>query len=277
MVRLVAAVPPPRAHLLKYFGVLSSHSSLRREVVPKPPPDPTQRRPPLAAGDQLELPVMRRPQRRSPQAPPMGLADPRTYSAQTSTAVPDAAAQCDGSRRLRLPRTLSGSWPSSGSARSRLLHPDRHRPASSPCRSGEVRHRWPASRLPTRRTTALRSSDPAICRPLAPAPLSRSADCRFVPARTAPAQRRVHSAPGRFAASFFLCVPAVRRNFFLITFLQVAVLSPRRTSFSRQRASDNLVAGSAARVVPLRWGSPSRSRLANVSRESFGPLNPRMV
>jgi hypothetical protein len=38
-VRLVAAVPPPRWHLLRYFGILSSHSRLRREVVPCPPAD----------------------------------------------------------------------------------------------------------------------------------------------------------------------------------------------------------------------------------------------
>lgn len=55
MVRLVAAVPPPRFHLLRYFGVLSSHSSLRREVVPHPPADPSATAPPPAPGDQLEL------------------------------------------------------------------------------------------------------------------------------------------------------------------------------------------------------------------------------
>jgi hypothetical protein len=55
MVRLVAAVPPPRWHLLRYFGVLSSHSRLRREVVPHPPADPTATAPPPAPGDQLEL------------------------------------------------------------------------------------------------------------------------------------------------------------------------------------------------------------------------------
>lgn len=55
MVRLVAAVPPPRFHLLRYFGVLSSHSRLRREVVPHPPPDPRATAPPPAPGDQLEL------------------------------------------------------------------------------------------------------------------------------------------------------------------------------------------------------------------------------
>jgi len=53
--RLVAAVPPPRMHLLRYFGVLSSHSKLRREVVPEPPEDPTRLEPSPAAGDQLAL------------------------------------------------------------------------------------------------------------------------------------------------------------------------------------------------------------------------------
>jgi len=33
--RLCALVPPPRFHLLRYFGVLSAHASLRAEVVPK--------------------------------------------------------------------------------------------------------------------------------------------------------------------------------------------------------------------------------------------------
>jgi hypothetical protein len=53
--RLVAAVPPPRWHLLRYFGVLSSHSSRRRLVVPTPPVDSTASKPPPARGDQLEL------------------------------------------------------------------------------------------------------------------------------------------------------------------------------------------------------------------------------
>ena len=53
--RLVAAVPPPRFHTLRYFGVLSSHSSRRALVVPSAPPDPTSTKPPPAPGDQLEL------------------------------------------------------------------------------------------------------------------------------------------------------------------------------------------------------------------------------
>jgi hypothetical protein len=36
LTRLVAAVPPPRQHQLRYFGVLSSHAKLRAEVVPCP-------------------------------------------------------------------------------------------------------------------------------------------------------------------------------------------------------------------------------------------------
>jgi Putative transposase len=55
LTRLVAAVPPPRLHLLRYFGVLSSHSSLRAKVVPHPLHHPAQCRPPPAPGDQLEL------------------------------------------------------------------------------------------------------------------------------------------------------------------------------------------------------------------------------
>ncbi|MFO0567388.1 MAG: transposase, partial [Polyangiaceae bacterium] len=55
LARLIATIPPPKFHLLRYFGVLSSHSALRPEVVPLPPDDPTLRRPPPAPGDQLEL------------------------------------------------------------------------------------------------------------------------------------------------------------------------------------------------------------------------------
>ena len=55
MVRLVAAIPPPRFHMFRYFGVLSSHSKLRREVVPTPPDDPTRYKAPPAPGDELDL------------------------------------------------------------------------------------------------------------------------------------------------------------------------------------------------------------------------------
>jgi hypothetical protein len=55
LVRLCAAVPPPRFHMLRYFGVLSSHSSYRSRVVPEAPEDASCHRPPPAVGDQLEL------------------------------------------------------------------------------------------------------------------------------------------------------------------------------------------------------------------------------
>jgi hypothetical protein len=41
--RLAALVPPPKRHLTRYFGVLSSHAASRSQVVPAPagPPPPT--------------------------------------------------------------------------------------------------------------------------------------------------------------------------------------------------------------------------------------------
>ena len=39
--RLAALVPPPRRHLTRYSGVLSSHSSLRSQCVPAPVPEST--------------------------------------------------------------------------------------------------------------------------------------------------------------------------------------------------------------------------------------------
>ena len=44
--RLAALVPPPKRHLVRYFGVLSSHAASRSDVVPapaEPPPPPTAR------------------------------------------------------------------------------------------------------------------------------------------------------------------------------------------------------------------------------------------
>lgn len=39
MSRLAAMVPPPRFHMIRFHGVVSSHSSLRSRVVPEPPPE----------------------------------------------------------------------------------------------------------------------------------------------------------------------------------------------------------------------------------------------
>jgi hypothetical protein len=37
LARLAAVVPPPRAHLLTYHGVLSPTASMRAAIVPAPP------------------------------------------------------------------------------------------------------------------------------------------------------------------------------------------------------------------------------------------------
>jgi hypothetical protein len=55
LARLVAAVPPPRFHLLRYFGVMSSHSKHRADVVPTHAADPDAHVAPPAEGDQLPL------------------------------------------------------------------------------------------------------------------------------------------------------------------------------------------------------------------------------
>ena len=50
MIRLFAAVTAPCFHLIRYFRVLSSHSSLRAEVVPMSPIDPIASAPAPAPG-----------------------------------------------------------------------------------------------------------------------------------------------------------------------------------------------------------------------------------
>jgi Putative transposase/Transposase zinc-binding domain len=54
LVRLCSAIPPPWFNMVRYFGVLSSHSRHRARVVPRQV-DPERFAPPAAAGDQLEL------------------------------------------------------------------------------------------------------------------------------------------------------------------------------------------------------------------------------
>ena len=55
LVRLCAAVPPPWFNMVRYFGVLSSHSRERPEVCPQGPPAPGRFKPEPAKGDQLSL------------------------------------------------------------------------------------------------------------------------------------------------------------------------------------------------------------------------------
>jgi hypothetical protein len=55
LVRLCASIPPPWFNMTRYYGVLSSHSAVRSEVVPHQPLDECAHRPAPAAGDQLQL------------------------------------------------------------------------------------------------------------------------------------------------------------------------------------------------------------------------------
>jgi hypothetical protein len=48
--RLVAMIPPPRFHMLRFAGVLAAHSSLRAEIVPAGAPNPA-----AAGAEQLPL------------------------------------------------------------------------------------------------------------------------------------------------------------------------------------------------------------------------------
>jgi hypothetical protein len=54
LARLCSAIPPPWFNMVRYFGVLSSHSRHRARVVPKRV-DPSRFAPPPAPGDQLVL------------------------------------------------------------------------------------------------------------------------------------------------------------------------------------------------------------------------------
>ena len=54
LVRLCATVPPPWLNMVRYFGVLSSHSCHRAQVVPSRT-DSSRFAPEPAVGDQLEL------------------------------------------------------------------------------------------------------------------------------------------------------------------------------------------------------------------------------
>jgi len=58
IIRLIAAIPPPRVHLVRYFGVFSSHSKFRSEIIPKPPQESAAFKPSPASGDQLEFPKL---------------------------------------------------------------------------------------------------------------------------------------------------------------------------------------------------------------------------
>ena len=116
LVRLCAAVPAPRMHLLRYFGVLSSHHSSRSEVTPTPSTEPGRFTPPPAPGDQLALPVgsaaEAKPARRAAAA---YVGSSGTCFALTSSTVSVAAERCAGRKRPPLRRRSRGCSPSTAS------------------------------------------------------------------------------------------------------------------------------------------------------------------
>ena len=133
MVRLVAAVPPPYFHLLRYFGVLSSHSGLRKEVVPHPPPDTSATAPPPAPGDQLELALDAESD--EPTGASVGPGCSGTCSRPTWILAPAARVRCAGCRPRPPPTMHAICSRGSGSLLAlRQLRP-RLRSASSSCRS----------------------------------------------------------------------------------------------------------------------------------------------
>jgi len=63
--RLAAIVPPPRRHVTRYFGVLSSHSGLRRLIVPTAATEPPQTAAPEEADDDADASATPKPVRTS--------------------------------------------------------------------------------------------------------------------------------------------------------------------------------------------------------------------
>jgi hypothetical protein len=129
MVRLVAAVSQPRFRFLRYFGVLSGHSSLPREVVRtrRPIRLPLRCRP-LPAISSSSAPTPIRPSRPRQSAGP-GFSD--MCSTPTSISAPAARCRCDGSSRLPPESPLATCWRCSGSVLIRRRHQGRIRSGSS--------------------------------------------------------------------------------------------------------------------------------------------------
>jgi hypothetical protein len=101
--RLCAAVPPPRFHLIRFHGVLASHSALRSLVVPASGSEPTAR-----AEAQAQLPLFAPEPQSPPVAEPTAQAE-RSYKGRHPWAVllrhvfavdVEACVHCRG--RLRL-------------------------------------------------------------------------------------------------------------------------------------------------------------------------------
>jgi hypothetical protein len=144
-VRLCAAVPPPWFNMVRYFGVLSSHSRERPEVCPQAPPAPGRFKPEPAAGDQLSLEGLfavgqETKELHSGRSRWSWLSS--ASSAQTSKRAASAEAPCVGLRSPRSEAPSPDCSPSMGSGHSPLPHSGpTYRGRSSRCRSIAERRR----------------------------------------------------------------------------------------------------------------------------------------
>jgi hypothetical protein len=98
LVRLCACVPPPWFNLIRYFGVLSSHSRCRARVVPSLF-EPSRFAPEAAAGDQLELGFGSADSAASASAPSHGRSRWGWLLAHVFRADVDTCVRCGGPMR----------------------------------------------------------------------------------------------------------------------------------------------------------------------------------
>ena len=67
--RLAALIPPPRSHVLSYYGVLGAAAARRDEIVPVPPPEAEERVPHSCSVGKPQEAVARRKRPRRPRIP----------------------------------------------------------------------------------------------------------------------------------------------------------------------------------------------------------------
>jgi hypothetical protein len=139
--RLVAAIPPPRAHTLRFHGVLAPNAKLRSLVVPRPPAVPTEPvQLPLFTNDVPPQPAP--PAERDPRPPPYKGRHPWAQLMRHVFAVDlTTCAHCQGRMRLRelctTPEAIARAMahaglapqppPPSAAARPRRTHPSQLR------------------------------------------------------------------------------------------------------------------------------------------------------
>ena len=98
LLRLCASIPPPWFNMVRYFGVISSHSRHRARVVPSVV-EPSRFAPEAASGDQLELGFGSADSAASASAPSHGRSRWGWLLAHVFRADLDTCVRCGGSMR----------------------------------------------------------------------------------------------------------------------------------------------------------------------------------